>query len=137
MQYSWHVLPRPNSPYARRAWTDPDGTQHGQLMHNLIMGFIGVDHEDHDGLNNQRFNLRRATPLQQQFNKRSKRGSTSRYKGVCWVTEKKKWKVQMSIGGRVTCLGYFTDELEAAQAYAEAALKHHGEFACASPLITA
>jgi hypothetical protein len=40
-----------------------------------------------------------------------------------------KWRAQIMLNGRLIHLGYFTDPVEAAKAYDEAARKYHGEFA--------
>ena len=42
---------------------------------------------------------------------------TSRYIGVCWDVKPAKWKSQIRLAGRLTHLGYVTDEAEAALAF--------------------
>ena len=42
---------------------------------------------------------------------------TSRFRGVCWVKSKKKWVVQIKVGGKKKHIGIFPDEIEAANAY--------------------
>mmetsp|Transcript_18791 Transcript_18791/g.34265 ORF Transcript_18791/g.34265 Transcript_18791/m.34265 type:complete len:238 (-) Transcript_18791:149-862(-) len=49
------------------------------------------------------------------------RGGKSRFKGVSWHIITKKWEAGIKIGGKKTALGHFTDELEAAHKYDEAA----------------
>ena len=51
-------------------------------MHRLITGWPMVDHVDHDGLNNQRHNLRPATDETNQHNNRGRLNSSSRYKNA-------------------------------------------------------
>jgi hypothetical protein len=101
-------------------------------MHAMIMGVPRPDHIDGDGLNNQRSNLRAASPRQQQMNTKPK-GGTSVYKGVSWLKWKSgsggKWQASIRINGRLTYLGLFSDEVEAAQAYDAAAALMFGEFA--------
>lgn len=103
------------------------------LMHRMLLNLtdpkIHGDHIDHDGLNNQKHNLRPATMAQNQRNKRSAKNSTSKYLGVCWNQSELKWRVQIFTSGKVILLGRFTSETEAAKAYDQAALKFHGEFA--------
>lgn len=104
------------------------------LMHRLILelkykdGKI-TDHIDGNGLNNCRANLRICTQQQNTCNRKIEKGRSSIYKGVSQV--KKTGMFQASIGykGEAIHLGYFTDELLAAEFYDEAAIKYHGEFA--------
>ena len=46
--------------------------------------------------------------------------NTSGVTGVCWYKKSKKWKVNISSGGKQTHLGYFDDPKEAAEAYKKA-----------------
>lgn len=53
---------------------------------------------------------------------------TSKYKGVSWYKRYKKWMAQIKVQGKSHYLGIFENEVDAAVAYDEASLKHHGEF---------
>ena len=45
-------------------------------------------------------------------------GTSSRFRGVSWITKRQKWKVQISIGrGKTKYVGIFLDEVAAARAY--------------------
>ena len=88
-----------------------------------------VDHANHDTLDNSVENLRASTISQNLMNRRSSKGSISKYLGVCWHKMGGKWVAQIKINRKVTHLGLFTSETEAAKAYNTAAAKHHGEFA--------
>jgi AP2 domain len=99
------------------------------FMHNLIMGCTRIDHANGEGLDNQRGNLRRATNGQNMHNRRANAGHSSRYKGVGWYPRYGKWVARIKLEGRRRCLGYFTDEREAAQAYDAAAREIFGQFA--------
>lgn len=136
-QYTWYVKetkPRPGNrgigPYALAVLRDDDGRRHGLLMHKLITGWPKTDHIDHDGLNNQRSNLRPVTDQQNHFNRRSGVDTSSRYKGVSWVQQKRLWHAAIGVNGQVFPLGRFPSETEAAMAYDAAAAQKHGEFAC-------
>jgi hypothetical protein len=49
------------------------------------------------------------------------KGDSSRYKGVSWYSRSNKWKAQITIDGKLTYLGYFRDEDDAAHKYDESA----------------
>lgn len=91
-------------------------------LHRLILdaerGQI-VDHIDGNGLNNQRANLRIASPSVNAINRRKTKVLSSRFKGVCKTTQSPhgKYAAYISINYRKTHLGYFTDEIDAALAY--------------------
>ena len=93
---------------------------------------IGTDHIDGNKLNNQRFNLRTATSSQNNANKPVKK-HTSIYKGVHWF--RKAWKATIRTKSGRVHLGYFKNEHEAAIAYNNAAIEHHGAFAWINKIV--
>lgn len=103
------------------------------LMHRVILGVtdnnIKIDHIDHNGLNNQKSNLRICTNAENSKNKTSKIGSSSKYLGVSYDKEKQKWFACIQLNGKTKYLGRFNEEEMAAKAYDEAAKENHGEFA--------
>jgi hypothetical protein len=133
-QYRWWVQEgqrpgrRPNGPYALTAWRR-GGTYRRLSMHALITGWPRTDHIDHDGLNNQRSNLRSATMAQNKHNSRPLLGRSSTFKGVYLYPRTGRWAAHIYIGHRRKFLGYFADEQEAARAYDAAALAVRGEYA--------
>lgn len=109
----------------------PGGVKKSLTMHSLITGWPLTDHKDHNGLNNQRSNLRPGTQSQNCGNARkTKSPCSSRYKGVSWKPEKRKWRAYIRLNARQAFLGYFANEVDAARAYDEAARQVFGEFAC-------
>jgi hypothetical protein len=58
--------------------------------------------------------------------RRSTRQTSSRYRGVTWNKERRKWRAAISAGGKYRSLGFFADEDEAARAYDDAAWMHYG-----------
>lgn len=106
-----------------------------ELMHRVLMGMVKgdgrlVDHVDGNPMNNQRGNLRECSPHQNSVNRgKVKRKTSSRFKGVFWRTQTKKWVVFIRSQGKLLCNRPFETELEAAIAYNQEAKKHFGEFA--------
>lgn len=84
----------------------------------------------HDGLNNQRHNLRVATQMQNGQNQRPQTGKSSQYKGVSWYKASSAWRARIRVNKVLILLGEFASELEAAYAYDAAAREAFGEFAC-------
>jgi hypothetical protein len=98
------------------------------LMHRLILlapPDNDVDHRDRNGLNNQRLNLRFATPSQNHANM-IKTGKRSRFKGV-WPG-KSGYTAMIKKNQQRHYLGHYKTDIEAAQAYDAAALRMFGEF---------
>ena len=128
VKYKWTVQSNANTSYA-------SGKVAGKVtkMHRLIMNApadLLVDHIDHNGLNNCRSNLRLCTPAQNARNSVSRKGSTSRYKGVSWSRERKKWAASIQFNRKIYQLGYFQSHFAAARAYDKKAKELHGQFAC-------
>jgi hypothetical protein len=103
-------------------------------MHRTILGAPQghmVDHINRDGLDNRRINLRAATRAQNACNaiKRHSIRSTSQFKGVHWDKARSRWAAQIKKLGKVTNIGRFISEEDAARAYDTAAKKVYGEFA--------
>lgn len=122
-QWEWCAHITPKNVYAKRG--------HNTLMHRLIMNTptgMNTDHIDHNGLNNQRHNLRVCTQSQNMCNRFNSTRGKVKYKGVS--KSKCGYKAYIFHNGKQINLGRFTDVIKAAEAYDEAAKKYHGEFAC-------
>lgn len=105
-------------------------------MHRLIMEKHGVDllgkevdHINRNRLDNRLSNLRPCDKVLNVRNVTKRAGSSSKYKGVCYSKKKSKWIAAVNVHGKCTFRKAFNDEIEAAKAYNEAALKYHKEFA--------
>lgn len=132
MQYRWNLWEyerpggRKRGPYAI-ANLRGGGTI---TMHKLLTGYRQTDHENHNGLDNRRSNLRDATAAQNAQNRRKRSDSRSRFKGVLWLRQTSRWCARIRVAGKERHLGSFTDEVDAAKAYNAAAIEAFGEFAC-------
>lgn len=106
-------------------------TQQGRqiYMHRAVMGFKPgdgrlVDHSNRNRLDNQRENLREATPAGNSQNCGARAGSTSRYRGVSWDKRQRCWRAVAQLNRRYIEIGPYDDELEAAQAVSEWRSEH-------------
>jgi hypothetical protein len=84
---------------------------------------LEVDHVNGDKLDNRVENLRMATKSQQAIAFQSPRGGSSKYRGVSFNKEKRKYEAYITLNGATKKLGYFADETMAARAWNEAAIK--------------
>jgi hypothetical protein len=110
------------------------------LMHRQILGLtpgqrdpvtgtrMTGDHEDHDTLNNQSYNLRLANDCQQQYNKGPMVTNTTGFKGVS--RQGKGYRARIDVNGKRTELGTCPTKEEAGARYWAAAQELQGEFAC-------
>ena len=135
--FTWHLAQsRHRGAVYARAEIMIDGKRVKILMHRLILdlrpGEFG-DHEDGDGLNNQRSNLRRCTRAENMRNRRKRKTSErSPYKGVYAYNGGKKWIaliVNPELKRQIT-IGVFDDPVTAARAYDTEAKKMFGKFSC-------
>jgi AP2 domain len=135
-EHTWSIhVTRSGNRYARCQSSHGRGYRNPcrLLMHTLLTGWPRVDHEDRNGLNNQRSNLREASVSQNLANQRAVRGKGSRFKGVAWSGWK--WRADIRVDRKRTYLGSFSTEEAAAQAYDRAAMEKFGEFACTNKML--
>lgn len=95
---------------------------HGQWPEKLL------DHKSNKSDDNSEDNLRPATYRQNSFNRGSRKGSTSKYKGVTWHKRDKVWQSAITIDGKWRYLGSFGCEIEAAKAYELAAKNYQKDY---------
>ncbi len=129
--------------YAKRSATPSEyvnGKRRNIWMHRVILKLdhdnpLFGDHENMNGLDNQRHNLRPATRGQNMSNKKG--CGRSKYLGVNFNLVKSgdrkktydKWIVRIQHNGKRIHVGRYNTEEEAALAYNKKAIELHGEFA--------
>lgn len=110
-------------------------TQSKVYMHRVIMARVlgrsllrseEIDHEDRNGLNNTRSNLRIATRMQNSANKGAQHNNKLGVKGVS--ERRGGYLAVISVNKKRIHLGDYKTIEEAKQAYDEAAKKYFGEF---------
>lgn len=108
------------------------------LLHRVIMNApdaMQVDHIDANGLNCRRANMRVCTVKENHRNMRKPLSAkTSPFKGVHWATQRAKWVARIHWDDKGYTLGYFDDEIAAAQRYNREARLRFGEFALLNPV---
>ena len=93
-----------------------------------------VDHINRSKSDNTINNLRWSTRSENQANIGKRSNTSSSFIGVSWKKSANKWVASIRINGRTTHLGYFSNELDAARTFNNAAIIHHGGFAVLNPL---
>ncbi len=102
------------------------------LMHRHILCAVKgttVDHKNGDSLDNQKGNLRFCTLRENARNSKKRAATSSKFKGVCFLKNKNRYRAYIKVDGRMKHLGTFISEVDAAVAYDKAALTNFGEFA--------
>jgi len=127
-RHKWFAMRSPNgSGYYAARW------ENGRmvLMHREILdapdGRI-VDHANRNPSDNRRCNLRLCTKQQNVFNRHSGVHS-SRYQGVSYCKQERKWVAYIKLDKQHERLGGFDDEVVAAQVRDRWAFAFHGRFA--------
>ena len=118
----WFAAKRGRTFYAERSLPRCDGRRRLEHMHRVVLERklgrpispgMDPDHDDGDGLNNQRENLFEVTHRGNAENLHVVK--TSQYLGVSWDKRDKKWVAHI-MDGKDLNLGYYDTELAAALA---------------------
>lgn len=130
-QFKWYLnKPKPKSlrEYAMRNRTPECSFI---KMHRFILGAtdpkVKVDHINGNGLDNRRSNLRLCSNAENSRSSARRQNVKSPYRGVSWNGNG--YFASIRVNYQAIYLGFFQSPEEAALAYNEAAIKHHGEFA--------
>jgi len=125
-QYRWYLI----DGFAART-IKKDNKRTTIYMHRVIMDApigISVYHINHNKLDNQRENLRLVKGSARMHRRPSVKHS-SKYRGVYWCKDKRKWIAEIKVYKKQIRLGRFEVEKDAAVAYDEAARKYYGSLA--------
>ena len=132
-QFNWHLTPNGYAKRCENRTLSPGiySIKNHQMSRNIMNvtdRSILVDHINHDKLDNRKRNLRLCTATQNLGNMVSKTGN-SKYKGVRYRSDRKKWVARIHKNHKQMNLGHYETEIEAAEAYDKKALEIYGEFA--------
>jgi len=109
-QYSWH---QNNYGYVMACIDKKNKSLHRFVMNAEENDLI--DHKNNNKLDNQRGNLKFSDSSKNSLNRTLKEGKTSKYKGVYYKNNKKKYYAELTIEGMWYYLGSFKDEVDAAE----------------------
>lgn len=134
-KYKWTITRRGGTRvYAKRGFGPASNHKYVYLHHAILPpkpGFT-VDHKNSEHpfcvLDERRSNLRYATKLQQQHNRRKSINSKNKFKGVSQLPSGR-FSAKMTILGQKTYIGTFDTEEQAAKACDARAKQYQGEFA--------
>lgn len=135
-KFKWHVFVSKNTNYAQRKSPQYKGKRGTIRMHRVILGVSDgriIDHINRNGLDNRKCNLRVVTASQNNMNKIKVRGE-SKFKGIHWNKKAQKWSARIVLNRRITALGNYNTEVEAAMVYNIIAKKVFGKHALLNKL---
>lgn len=129
MQYNWY--PAVNSKN-NTVYVDSRIKNTHIRIHRFIMLLYGhdienklIDHQDQNGLNNQKENLRICNHMKNAQNGKKHKDGLCVYKGISLAKNAKKYRAKITN----IHIGYFDTEKEAALAYNKKAIELFGEYA--------
>ena len=127
-KFQWYYLPTANKEYAARASNGKTQYLHRQLM--KAKSGMTVDHQNGNGLDCRRSNLRCCLLRNNQKNKQKRCDNKTGFKGVRFTNRRKHpYYASIFSNGKGIFLGCFGTAIEAAKAYNQAAKKYHGKYA--------
>lgn len=136
MQWKWCAATSKtrNTVYAFRNSEEKNGIKHGIRLHREIMGLPRgdkreVDHENCNGLDNRRSNMRIVSHMENRWNIGKFRNNVSGFKCVWWEERKQKWIAKIGVEGKYITLGYRDDPEDAYDLVCKAVPKYHKQFA--------
>ena len=132
-QWKWYASEQKNGKFYAARKIKLNSKETCIIMHRLIINNtdkkLHTDHINGITLDNRKINLRICTNSQNQMNKNAQINNKNGFKGVYYNKEKKKYEVRITVNGVRKFLGRYSNIIDAAKVYNEAAIKYHGEFA--------
>ncbi len=123
-RYTWQLV---SAGYAGRFENGKCVMMHRQIM-NPPEG-MQVDHIHRNRLDNTRAHLRICTASENARNRAKRADATSRYIGVSYDKNRKKWVAYIRLEGKLRQIGGYDDEIEAARAHDDAVVRDFGDSA--------
>lgn len=134
--HHWNLVVGKNTHYAYTFIKHAKGVREHMLMHRLVTnakkGEI-IDHADRNGLNNQKNNLRVATPSENNVNRVISYNKTG-FRGVSYDSRFQSYYVFIHNKNKKIHCGTFINPVDAAKRYNEVATEIYGEFAILNPI---
>ncbi|QEG07626.1 homing endonuclease [Salmonella phage SE5] len=106
------------------------GVQANKLIWFIMTGEVPtfeIDHINGDGWDNRWLNLRKSTASENCYNRKRKSDNTTGFKGVSQMNGR--FRAMITVSKKRISLGCYDTPEEAHEAYKQAAIKYHGEFA--------
>ena len=131
-QYQWSCAFRNGTYYFSRS-DRSSGKKKTIMMHREILGItdpnIHVDHINHNGGHNYLPNIRPCSVRQNAHNRKPRKGCTSDFKGVVYLSKWRKYRVLLKPNGVSRYGGLFDTEIDAAHKANEIMIEYQQDFA--------
>ena len=123
------LIPTKSKGYLQVSLSKENKRKIGKVHVLVAMAFLGhvpcghkieVDHKDDDKLNNNLYNLQLLVQRVHATKSAALKSTSSKYVGVHWHKQSKRWIASITINNRATYLGCYTVEEDAAEAYQNA-----------------
>ncbi|MGH1233063.1 AP2/ERF family transcription factor [Bacillus toyonensis] len=127
-QFNWVIRWMNNSSVSIiSAAIDSESIQLNRFILNIKNNEIPIKFLNNNRLDFRKENLVLTNRKSISRSTKARRGSTSKYKGVSYEKQTKKWIAKISVNGKDKNLGRYLNEDDAAKAYNEAAICFYGE----------
>ena len=141
MKHTWRVVTKPSG--RQKVVTNiisKDGRNRqislGQFLMKPPKGKMVYPRRFMEGFDYRKSNLIVCTMAERQrILPKSRKHGTSKYKGVSFITSKKRWRAAIKVKGKSITLGHYLSQEEAALAYNKAAREHFGKQAYQNQIV--